>query len=65
MGKSRVKVKFDPTPFKIGSGWFVRVSLPNGDQTQISGFFTEAEAKEWIAGESPGWLKQYRGGKYA
>jgi hypothetical protein len=53
MGKSALKVKFDPT------------RLPNGDQTQISGFFTEVEAREWIATESAAWLKQYRGGKFA
>ena len=64
MGKSRLKVKFDPTPFRIGSGWFICVSLPNGEQTQVSGFFTEAEAKEWIAQEATSWLRQYRGGKY-
>jgi hypothetical protein len=65
MGKSALKVKFDPTPFKIGSGWFVRVRLPNGDQTQISGFFNEAEAREWIATEAATWLKQYSDGKFA
>jgi NAD(P)H-flavin reductase len=57
MGKSALKVKFDPTPFRIGPGWFVRVRLPNGDQTQISGFFNEAEARDWIATESAAWLK--------
>ncbi len=58
------KAVFEPLKTKIGSGWNVLVTLPNGDQTQISGFDTKANAREWIANKSASWLQGYRGGRY-
>jgi hypothetical protein len=59
------KVEFEPVMMKIGSGWYVRITLPDGVGPQLGGFKTEDEAREWIARESAAWLKEYEGGKYA
>jgi hypothetical protein len=45
-------------------GWYVRVTLPHGEQLLMSRFETEVRAKEWIATRAPAWLKKYRGGRY-
>jgi hypothetical protein len=56
---------FDPVQLKDGSGWYVRLTLPDGREPQIDGFKTEAEAQDWIKSKSAEWLKSYEGGKYA
>ena len=45
--------------------WYVRITLPHGEQIHINEFTTEAEALTWIDGKSTAWLKRYRGGRYA
>ena len=45
-------------------GWFVRITLPHGEQIHISDFNAETEARHWIADKSEAWLKKYRGGRY-
>lgn len=45
-------------------GWFVRITLPHGEQIHISDFNAETEARDWIADKSEAWLKKYRGGRY-
>ena len=45
-------------------GWYVRVTLPHGEQLLMSRFETEVRATEWIATHSATWLKKYRGGRY-
>jgi hypothetical protein len=45
-------------------GWYVRVTLPHGEQLLMSRFETEVRAKEWIATHAAAWLKKYRGGRY-
>jgi hypothetical protein len=45
-------------------GWFVRVTLPHGEQIHISDFNAETEARNWIVDKSEAWLKKYRGGRY-
>ena len=45
-------------------GWFVRITLPHGEQIQLNKFETEARARDWIANKAADWLKKYRGGRY-
>ena len=45
--------------------WYVRITLPHGEQFHIDEFITEAETKSWIDDKSVTWLKKYRGGRYA
>ena len=58
------KTRFDAVEAKDGQ-WLVRLTLPGGDQPEIDGFRTQAEARRWIKGQSAVWLKMYEGGKYA
>lgn len=58
MPKSADKIAFEAKPLKVGSGWYVVVTYPNGMQEHIPGFKNEAEAKEWLAGKGREvWLK--------
>jgi hypothetical protein len=50
---------------KAEPGWYVRITLPLGEQIHINEFTTEAEAWTWINCKSTSWLKKYRGGRYA
>jgi hypothetical protein len=63
MGKPQTK--FDPVQMKAEPMWYVRITLPHGEQIHINEFTTEAEALTWIDGKSTAWLKKYRGGRYA
>jgi hypothetical protein len=57
IGMDDVKHKVAFEPVKTGTGWCVRVVLPNGKELNLGGFTTEPEAKEWIARKSLAWLK--------
>jgi hypothetical protein len=59
------KTKFEPVQMKAEPEWYVRITLPHGEQIHIDEFITEAEAKAWIDDKSVTWLKKYRGGRYA
>jgi hypothetical protein len=61
---SMPKTKFEPVQLKADPGWYVRITLPHGEQIQMSGFETEARARDWIANKAADWLKHYRGGRY-
>jgi hypothetical protein len=50
------KVDFQPVEMRVGSGWFVRVTLPRGEPPRLGGFKTEAEATEWIKRKSAVWV---------
>ena len=65
MSESKPKVTFEPIQMKNGKGWYVRVVLPHGRQSQVDGFTRKAEAIAWIEHESGDWLKRHEGGKYA
>ena len=58
------KVDFQPVEMRVGSGWFVRVTLPRGEPPRLGGFKTEAEATEWIKRKSAAWLKDHYGYQY-
>ena len=63
MGKPQTK--FEPVQMKAEPGWYVRITLPHGEQIHINEFITESEALTWIEDKSTSWLKKYRGGRYA
>jgi hypothetical protein len=65
MPGSEPKTKFEPVQMKAEPEWYVRITLPHGEQIHIDEFITEAEAKSWIDDKSVTWLKKYRGGRYA
>jgi hypothetical protein len=47
---------FGPRPLQVGSDWYVQVTWPDGEVERVSGFRTEAEAKEWIDTRYRKWL---------
>jgi hypothetical protein len=53
--------QFEPEENRIGSGWFVRVTFPNGETEAVYGdFATKADAIKWIRCEAVVWLYEYR-----
>ena len=58
------KTTFEAVQIKMGPEWYVRVTLPNGEQPHLGGFKTEAEGIEWIKHQSAAWLKGYEGGRF-
>jgi hypothetical protein len=63
--KKRKGVRFEAVKLSAAEpGWFVRITLPHGEQIHIDDFNAEAEARNWIAEKSDAWLKKYRGGRY-
>jgi NAD(P)H-flavin reductase len=63
--EKRKSVTFEAVELSAAEpGWFVRITLPHGEQIHISDFNAETEARHWIADKSEAWLKKYRGGRY-
>jgi hypothetical protein len=51
MGKNS-KIIFDPAPVQMGVMWHVRAVYPGSQVVEhITGFASEAAAKEWIASD--------------
>jgi hypothetical protein len=47
------KIIFDPAPIQMGVGWHVRAVYPGNHFVEhITGFASEAAAKEWIASDA-------------
>ena len=65
MGSPKPKTKFDPVQMKAEPGWYVRITLPHGEEIHINEFKTDAEARSWIDDKTVSWLKKYRRGRYA
>jgi hypothetical protein len=58
MAKNDPKITFEPKPLKVGPEWHVVATYPRGQKEHITGFHSEAEAIEWIAGEGcQAWLR--------
>jgi hypothetical protein len=59
MPQSTDQVAFALKPLKVGEGWHIVATHPSGQQELITGFHSEAEAKEWLAGSKgfKAWLK--------
>jgi hypothetical protein len=58
--KRAAKPIFEIEQWKIGGGYCVRATLPDGMVDRIEGFTTEGEAGRWIRNESVIWLDQRR-----
>jgi hypothetical protein len=58
------KTTFEAVQIKMGPEWYVRVTLPNGEQPHLGSFKTEAKAIEWIRDKSAGWLKGYESSRF-
>jgi hypothetical protein len=53
--------QFEPERNRIGDGWFVRVTFPNGEKDSIRNHFaTREDAIRWIRCEAVVWLWQRR-----
>ena len=49
--------RFQSREARHGKGWLVHASWSSGRTADIPGFATKAEADEWIASKSQGWLE--------
>jgi hypothetical protein len=57
-GKNSVRNKIIFDPVKFGVAWHVRAVYPNNRAEHITGFASEAAAKEWIASDdAKAWLR--------
>ena len=53
------KITISHQPFKVGNEWRVKVIWPSGHPEEITGFKTQAEAKDWIEGDgAKAWLRK-------
>ncbi|WP_028217755.1 hypothetical protein [Paraburkholderia oxyphila] len=66
MSNSIVKPTLQPVPIKDGSGYYVRVTWPDGVQEEIHDlntgappFVSEGEARDWIESDSADWLERH------
>ncbi len=51
-------IRINPQPIKVGDEWHVKAIWPSGHPEEITGFKTEAEAREWINGDgAKAWLR--------
>jgi hypothetical protein len=57
MTSARDMIVLEPLALKLGGGWYVKATHPNGRIEEVTGFATEAEAKGWIDRMSPDWLR--------
>jgi hypothetical protein len=58
--KREPKVIFEVLEWKIGGGWYVKITFATGAPVNIEGFKSEAEAGQWIRNESAAWLYEKR-----
>jgi hypothetical protein len=57
--KRHPKVTFNVEPWRIGSGYYVTVTMPDSEPVRVTeAFATEGEAWRWIKNESVAWLHQ-------
>jgi len=51
MAEPHQRITINPQPVKAGDEWHVVATWPSGHPEHITGFKTEAEAREWITGD--------------
>ena len=66
MSNAITKPTFQPVQLKDGSGYYVRVTWPDGLREEIQDlntgtppFVSEAEALDWIENDSPDWMERH------
>ena len=58
MAELHPSISINPQPIKVGDEWHVKAIWPSGHPEEITGFKTEAEARDWITGEGAKvWLR--------
>ena len=57
MTPARNRIILEPQPLKLGNGWYVKATHPNGQTEHVTGFKSQAEAKDGISNSSKGWLR--------
>jgi len=55
-----MKPMFQIIQWKIGSGWYVRITLPNEEPILMDGFTSENDAALWIKNDSAAYLHKRR-----
>ena len=60
MAKPTGEITLAAQPVKVGAQWHVVGTYPSGQQERITGFKTEADARDWIANDSADWLEKRR-----
>ena len=56
--EKRKSVRFEAVKLSAAKpGWFVRITLPHGEQIHIDDFNAETEARNWIADKSEASLR--------
>ena len=59
MSASRNKISIDPNPRRAGNEWHLEACFPNGKTLAITGFKTDAEAKDWLgSSQHIAWLRE-------
>jgi len=66
MSNAITKPMLQPVQLKDGSGYYVRVTWPDGSQEEIQDlntgsppFVSEAEAVDWIDNDSSDWIERH------
>jgi hypothetical protein len=66
MSNAITKPTLQAVQLKDGSGYYVRVTWPDGSQEEIQDlntgsppFVSEAEAVDWIENDSPDWIERH------
>jgi hypothetical protein len=58
MAEPHQRITINPQPVKAGDEWHIVATWPSGHPEHITGFKTEAEAREWITGDgAKTWLR--------
>lgn len=63
MQEQKPTAQFEPVRDAHGTGWNIRVIVPDGRRPFVLGFETEAKAREWIEHAAQSWFEQYNKGQ--
>ena len=63
MARRVVVPTFVQRELKVGAGWYVVATWPNGRTQHIGGFVNELDASEWIKNESAAWVAEHASGR--
>jgi hypothetical protein len=58
--KRDAKPVFEVMEWKIGGGFYVKVTLPNVAPENITGFETKNDAIRWVRNDTAEWLRKRR-----
>ena len=59
MSAYRNKISINPSPRRVADEWHLEACFPNGKMLAITGFKTDAEAKDWLgSSQHMTWLRE-------